>query len=190
MSGTTHQMVALIAAFWVLTLHPLSAGPVVGTLCVIAVMVGALTPDLDQPTANIWRRMLGGRAIGDIFQAFSGGHRHFTHSIIGILAIGFLTRYVATHLIHPDHVSEAIIIWRAFMVGYVSHPIADTLTDLGVPWLWPLQVQIKIPPGSRAVRVTTDSLVEKVIVRGGIIVATISLLQRYWLVLRDFFRYM
>lgn len=186
--GTTHQLIALISAFWILTLYPTSVGPIVGTLAIIAVMVGALTPDLDQPTANIWRRMLGGRAIGNIFQAFSGGHRHMTHSLLGILAIGWAARWVALHLIHPDFAGPALFVWTAFMIGYISHPIADTFTDQGVPWLWPLHIQIKIPPGPEELRVTTESLVERIIVRGGILIIVFLLLQAYWTVLMGLFR--
>lgn len=188
MSGTTHQMVALLAAFWVLVWYPVSVGPYTGTIAVIAVMVGALTPDLDQPTANIWRRLLGSRALGSIFQRFSGGHRHLTHSIVGIIGLGFLSHWLLTNLLNPHILPAAEVVWIAYMIGYISHPMADTLTDQGVPWLWPLPWQIKIPPGSKAVRVTTDSIVEVVLVRGLMLLLAAFLLQRYWVVLQEFFR--
>lgn len=188
MLGVTHQMVALVSALWLVTHYSVSVGLLPGFMSVIAVMVGALTPDLDQPTANIWRRVLGGRAIGNIFQWFSGGHRHMTHSLIGILFIGWATHWIATRLIHPDFVNDALIVWRAFMVGYISHPIADTLTDMGVPWLWPLHVNMKFPPGPEEVRVTTGSFVEMFIVRGGLIVAGLLLLSSHWSTVINFFR--
>lgn len=183
MTGMTHQMIALLTAFWLLTIYPLSAGPIIGTLMVVAVMMGALTPDLDQPTANLWRRLLGARAVGNIFQAFSGGHRHLTHSLLGIALIGWGTQWLLTHLVNPIYAAAGHRVWTAFMVGYISHPIADTLTDQGVPWLWPLPWNIKIPPGPGSMRVTTGSLVERVIVRGGIVIAVIVLGQQYWRVL-------
>ena len=138
MSGTTHQLIALVAAFWVLTLYPTSPGTITAVLAVITVMFGALTPDLDQPTANIWRRMLGGNAVGNIFQTFSGGHRHLTHSLIGIAAVGAALHWFALNVVDPAFQGQALIIWRAFMIGYISHPIADTFADWGVPWFWPL----------------------------------------------------
>lgn len=188
MLGTTHQMVALLTALWWLITYPLSLGPVVGTMSVIAVMVGALTPDLDHPTANIWRRLLGGRAIGNIFQAFSGGHRHMTHSVLGMVGIGWLTHWLMLTLLTPSFHDEARVIWFAFMIGYISHPIADTLTDIGVPWFWPLKWHIRIPPGPEEVRVTTGSLVERLLVRGGILVAAGFLLSRHWPILLGLFR--
>ena len=188
MTGTTHQMIALASGLWLLTLHPVSLGPLVGTLAVIAVMFGALTPDLDQPTANIWRRMLGSNIVGNIFQAFSGGHRHLTHSFIGIAVIGLALRWGANNLINPAFSTQATSLWAAFMVGYISHPVADSFTDRGVPWLWPLNLHIKIPPGPEEVRVTTNSFVERIIVRSAIIIITVLLLQQHWPTLKNLFQ--
>lgn len=179
---------ALLAGFWVLTQYPISVGPVVGVIAIVAVMVGALTPDLDQPTANIWRRVLGARHLGNIFQSFSGGHRHFTHSILGILAVGYALRWGIHEFLRPELVGEAMVIWRAYMIGYISHPIADTLTDNGVPWLWPLHLQIKIPPGPEELRVTTDSIVERVLVRGGVIISLVLVMRSHWDLFLNLFR--
>lgn len=188
MTGITHQLVALLAAFWVLTRYPVSLGPVVGALSIVAVMIGALTPDLDQPSANLWRRVLGGRAIGNIFQAFSGGHRHMTHSIVGIAIIGYALWWGIHRFIQPEFIPAATGIWLAYMIGYISHPIADTLTDVGVPWLWPFHWQIRLPPGPEQVRVTTDSLVERLLVRGGVIISLVLLLRSHWTTFLNLFR--
>jgi inner membrane protein len=172
MTATTHQMAALVAALWVVTSYevpPVGLGG--GALAAVAVMLGALTPDLDQPTANMWKKMLGARTLGKIFQKFSGGHRHMTHSLVGIVAIGWLLRYSIEQGLNPAWQAGALRAWWAYMIGYISHPIADTLTDMGVPWLWPLNWNIKIPPGPEEVRVTTGSWVEMVLVRGGLLVA-------------------
>ncbi|MDP3997826.1 MAG: metal-dependent hydrolase [bacterium] len=188
MSAITHQMIALLTAFWLLTIYPLSAGIIIGALSIVAVMIGALTPDLDQPTANIWRRLLGGRALGNIFQFFSGGHRHVTHSLIGIILIGYLLHQGITTFINPAFVPSMLVLWRAFMIGYISHPIADTITDRGVPWFWPLHINIKIPPGPEELRVTTDSIVETLLVRGAVIISFILLLISHWPALLLLFR--
>ena len=188
MTGITHQMIALLMAFWLLTIYPVSIGPILGALAIIGVMIGALTPDLDQPTANIWRRMLGGRAIGNIFQFFSGGHRHVTHSLIGIFLIGWFLRQGIIMFVNHNYISSALVLWSAFMIGYISHPVADTLTDQGVPWLWPLHIKVKIPPGPEEVRVTTDSIVERLLVRGAIIVSFFFLLSSHWATLLRLFK--
>ncbi len=187
MTGTTHQMIALVLAFFTLTLFPVSAGPLLGILAVVAVMVGALTPDLDQPTANIWKRLIGGNVIGNIFNAFSGGHRHFTHSLLGIFLIAWAARFFSVNIINPSFINEVRLITNAFLIGYVSHPLADTFTDRGVPWLWPLKIHVKIPPGPEEFRVTTNSFVEKLVVRSGLIVIAVLLLQSYFSILKNFF---
>lgn len=187
MTGTTHQMMALLAALWLLTLYPVSPGPAVATVSVIAVMIGALTPDLDQPTANIWRRVLGGRAIGNVFQAFSGGHRHFTHSLIGITVIGWLLQWLIFRYLNPDFFGKAMTLWYAFMVGYISHPVADTLTDVGVPWFWPFRWHLRIPPGPEEVRVTTGSFVENIIIRGAILLSILFIVSTHGETITRFF---
>lgn len=180
-------MAALLGALLLLTLYPISVGPVVGLFAVVAVMIGALTPDLDQPTANIWRRMLGGNVVGNVFQFFSGGHRHFTHSLLGIIAIGLISRWLIDNMLQNTYVPAALVIWRAFLIGYISHPIADTLTDRGVPWLWPLHWHLRVPPGPEEVRVTTDSFVEQILVRGGILLVAGMLLYNHWRTVVAFF---
>ena len=175
MTGTTHQMVALVAALFLLTIFPVSLGLVLGVLAVIAVMVGALTPDLDQPTANIWRRLIGGNMVGDIFKVFSDGHRHFTHSVLGIIAIGWCFNWIIAHVISSELTIQANALWAAFMIGYISHPILDTFTDRGVPWLWPLKFHVRIPPGPEELRVTTNSFVERIIVRSGVVIIGVLL---------------
>lgn len=187
MTTTTHQLFALLLAFWLLTVSPVMVGPLVGAAAVVAVMIGAITPDLDQPAATIWRRVLGARTLGTIFQKFSGGHRHLTHSFVGIGLIGFLTHYAITHWLTSAIVPAALVIWFAYMVGYISHPIADSLTDWGVPWFWPLPLHIKVPPGPEELRVTTGTWVELLLVRGGILAAGIFLLSGHWPTLVAFF---
>lgn len=188
MTGTTHQMVALLAAFWVLTLYPTSLGPVLAIIAIFSVMIGALTPDLDHPATNILKRTLGGKLVHRLFSAFSGGHRHFTHSIVGIIAISYFLHWIIFKYIQPTSYDHALILWQAFMIGYISHPVADTLTDQGVPWLWPLPWNIKFPPGPEELRVTTESFVETIVLRGGLLIAAFLLLSRHWNVLVTLFR--
>lgn len=182
-------MIALVAALWLLTLYPVSLGPILAVLAILVVMVGALTPDLDQPTANLFRRTLGGKLVHRLFTAFSGGHRHFTHSLLGIVAIGYALNWIILHLLQPVYHQQAFALWYAFMVGYISHPLADTLTDRGVPWLWPLPWNIKIPPGPEELRVTTGSFVENLLVRAGLVFAAVLLIRSHFSAIQYLFGY-
>ena len=181
-------MFALAGGLVLLIMYPVALGPLLGTLAIVAIMSGALTPDLDQPTANVWRRLLGANVVGNVFNEFSGGHRHLTHSLIGIFLIGWGLRWAAFNLVNPTYTDAALSLWAAFMVGYISHPIADSLTDRGVPWLWPLRWHLRIPPGPEEVRVTTDSFVERIIIRGGLIVIAVLLVQDNWTIIKNLFR--
>ncbi len=188
MTRVTHQMIALLSTFWLLIIYPLSVGPVLALLATLFTMVGALFPDIDQPTANIWHQFVGGRAAGKVFSAFSGGHRNVTHSALGLVLVGWGLNWVFQQFFKAAYQPGLHYIWLAFMIGYLSHLIADTMTDRGVPWLWPLPISIKIPPGPEEVRVTTGSFVEMVLLRLGIIVAATILLYSHWPVLVQFFR--
>ena len=187
MMGTTHQMVALLAAFWILALYPLSVGPTVAIFAIFAVMIGALTPDLDHPATNLLRRTIGGKVVHKLFSEFSGGHRHFTHGFIGIFAIYFFLHWIIQEFLQTHIHPQAYTLLYAFMIGYISHPIADTLTDQGVPWFWPLHWNVKIPPGPEELRVTTGSFVEMVLLRGGLLIAFFFLFSSHWEIIRNLF---
>lgn len=188
MTHLTHQLAGLVAAVWVLTIFPVQAGFFTAILAIVFVMAGTLTPDLDQPTANLWRKMIGARSLGKIFQSFSGGHRHLTHSLVGIAAIALLSRWFINNGITEQFQASAIMIWWGYLVGYVSHPIMDTLTDVGVPWFWPLHPHLKVPPGPEEMRVTTGSWVELALVRGGLVVVGFLLISSHWQVVLNFFK--
>jgi membrane-bound metal-dependent hydrolase YbcI (DUF457 family) len=181
-------MVALVTALWALTAFPESVGFVVAIFCIIAVMVGAMTPDLDQPTANLWRKMLGAHALNSFFHAFSGGHRHITHSLVGIIGIGFIFRWLITHALVAHLWPAANLIWIAFMIGYISHVAADTFTDRGVPWFWPLPWHVQIPPGSPILRITTGSFVEVLLLRTALIIVAVLIATSHQTMVAAFFK--
>jgi len=114
------------------TAAPLAIGAGVAVL-------GAWLPDVDHNNSTIRQKTGTARGqgpfgclgwIGSIFAAVLGGHRAFTHTALacGLLAAALLK-------FTPDR-------WRgyaiAFVIGYVSHLIADMLTEGGVPLFWPL----------------------------------------------------
>jgi membrane-bound metal-dependent hydrolase YbcI (DUF457 family) len=66
------------------------------------------------------------------------------------------------------------IIWWAFMIGFVSHLVMDTLTQEGVPWLLPIPVKFGLPP-IKAFRVKTGGFVERFIVFPGLLLITMAI---------------
>ncbi len=188
MTAPTHQLAALTAAAGLLVLYPREAGTGLAVTAIIAVMIGALTPDLDQPAANLGGRLLGAGLVGKIFGRFSGGHRHFTHSVLGAFIIAYGLAWLMGHLLSPAIANEARLVWAAFMAGYLSHILADTFTDRGVPWLWPFPWHFRLPPGPNALRITTGSFVEMLFLRGALVVALAVLLRTNWEIFAAFWR--
>jgi membrane-bound metal-dependent hydrolase YbcI (DUF457 family) len=63
--------------------------------------------------------------IPHIIGAF--GHRKITHSLIGVLILG-----IAVFVFLPQYL-------KVFLACYLSHLVLDTITPMGVPWLYPIK---------------------------------------------------
>lgn len=217
MMGPTHALsagvvflaVAAPLSHYVHHLTPLTA--VVGT----AVAAGAgLLPDLDHPNATP-ARAFGPISAGAAWTIgkLGRGHRHGTHSIIGIgvfsglavaathniwtlmftiwLCIGLGVRalwkrpanrpngkldyrdiagilhaavaaFIAYQLVHSK-VDMHVVPW-AITIGYIVHLIGDSMTEMGVNWLWPY------PKRFRIASIDTGKNVEKWVVVPGLYV--------------------
>ena len=160
MTARTHDLAA-ITALGVLVLARPAMTITLGTaiVAVFANLIGGITPDIDQPTAPLWRNLPVGGLFGKVVDKMLGGHRFLTHSILGLAIFGFLIHWLLVFL-HPImHSVNDGLVWWAFMIGMLSHLIMDTLTKEGVPWLLPVPVKFGVPP-IKALRVTTGKAVE------------------------------
>lgn len=164
MTGRTHDL----AAFTVLSLVALSTPFDKITLATaiasgIANLVGGIAPDIDQPTAPFWRNLPIGGIIGKTIARLLGGHRFLSHSILGAFIFGVGFNYLLDAL-HPSFPNLNMqIIWWAFMIGFLSHLVMDSLTQEGVPWLLPIPVKFGFPP-FKVFRLTTGGFVERFVV--------------------------
>lgn len=165
MKARTHDVAAATALLGVIVALPVL--PTISLSTVIAVVIanqfGGIVPDIDQPTAPFWRNLPIGGAIGKIIAKMLGGHRFLTHSILGLILVGFLSHLLLTYMqpIMP-HI-QTTYVWWALMIGMLSHLIMDTFTKEGVPWLLPIPVKFGFPPIKRF-RVTTGKWTENLIV--------------------------
>ena len=164
MTARTHDLAAITALGIVVLAQPLrSVTLATAIIAVFANLVGGVTPDIDQPTAPLWRNLPIGKYFGKVFDDLTGGHRFLTHSILGLALFGFLAHWLLIFL-HPImHSVDIRLIWWAFMIGMLSHLVMDTLTKEGVPWLLPIPIKIGLPP-VKAFRITTGKAVETWIV--------------------------
>ena len=170
MIARTHDMAAITALgviFLSLPAQSLSLATVI--IAVVANLIGGITPDIDQPTAPFWRNLPVGKFFGKVFGKLLGGHRFFTHSILGVAFFGFLV-HLLLQFLQPIMGSVDInVVWWAFMIGIVSHLVMDTFTKEGVPWLLPIPIKFGFPP-VKAWRITTDHWVELWVVFPGLII--------------------
>lgn len=180
MVGRTHDMAAFTA---------LTAGVVTFALphvtlataitAVFANLVGGITPDIDQPTAPLWKNLPIGKYIGRTFDKFLGGHRFLSHSILGAVIFCYAFHYIL-HVLTPSFPNLNMdIIWYAYIIGYVSHLVMDSLTTEGVPWLLPIPIKFGIPP-IKSLRVQTGGLIETFVIFPGLMIATVVIIYTHY----------
>lgn len=163
MTGRTHDLAAFTAlhiTFLSLPLQEMSLATAVAAFG--ANFVGGLFPDIDQPTSDLWDNFRGGEVIAKFICKLLGGHRHVSHSILGVVLLGFgLDKFLAW--INPIVLIDMTIVWWSFMIGVVSHIIFDMPTKEGVPLFWPIKIPIGIPP-VRFLRIKSGNFIETLII--------------------------
>jgi len=129
--------------------------------------IGGLVPDIDQQTSMFWKNVRGGGSLAVLVAPLLGGHRFISHSVIGVILFGFLSKLLF-NMLGSFIVVDMQIVWIAFMIGYISHLLMDTLTKDGVAWFFPFSWRIGFPPFS-FLRVKTGGLIEKILVFPGLV---------------------
>ncbi|HEX9037453.1 MAG TPA: metal-dependent hydrolase [Ktedonobacterales bacterium] len=193
MRGASHVVFGLAGAVLIANIPPYLAGPSLHTSTITIdhvaekvvfygmAALGALTPDIDNARSTLGKRLgVVSRGLQHI-----AGHRTFFHSLAGLAIVGALVwaaQYgvglALAHLgltITGDALGAGLnpngafltpgvgIAFGGLMVGYFLHLVADSLTEEGVPWLWPSRVYLGFPP-NRHLRFRTGSAWEPVIV--------------------------
>lgn len=156
MKARTHDVAAATALLGAIVVLPELPTVTLATVvtALIANQLGGIIPDIDQPTAPFWRNLPIGGVVGRVITKMLGGHRFITHSLLGVILVGFVvnTFLIFIRPLLPNVQMEYV--WWAFMIGMVSHLIMDTFTKEGVPWLLPIPVKFGIPP-LKHFRITT-----------------------------------
>ncbi len=167
MTGRTHDLAAFTALTAVFVYLP--ALPTMSLATAVAAFganfIGGLFPDIDQPTSDLWDNFRLGPFIAKVICPALGGHRHISHSFLGLLIIGFGTHFFL-ELLGNIVLIDMNIVWLSFMIGVISHIITDLPTKAGVPLLWPLKYKFGLPP-IKALRFESGSWVENLVVFPG-----------------------
>jgi inner membrane protein len=164
MTSRTHDLAAALALGAVVLAQP-PRSVTLGTalLVLFANQVGGIVPDIDQPTAPLWRNLPIGRIFGKLVGLGLGGHRTISHSVMGMGLFGFAA-YTLLHFFHPVMPRVDIgLAWWAFMIGMLSHLVMDSFTKEGVPWLLPIPVKFGFPP-LKSLRIVTGKKAEVLMV--------------------------
>jgi inner membrane protein len=173
MTGRTHDLAAITALGAVVLIGPAHTMTLSTALVsLLANQIGGIAPDIDQPTAPLWRNLPEGKFFGRVVDKGMGGHRFLTHSLLGLAVFGFLAHLLLAFLqpIMP-HVNVGFV-WWAFMIGMASHLVMDMFTKEGVPLLLPIPIKFGVPP-LKALRLTTGKAVETLIIFPGLLLLDI-----------------
>lgn len=163
MTAKTHNAVAFASLVTIATFYPpenLNMTTLV--LSIVCVSVGALIPDMDQAGNNLWNLFPGGTNFGRLFRRIFYRHRTITHSLLGVFIIYSLLSILIYKIINIQFVNPEILL-HALMIGYISHLLADSLTEEGLPLLFPFKLTFGIPP-IRSIRIKTGRWFENLIV--------------------------
>lgn len=180
MTGRTHDLGAITAlGVTFLILAPGNITLSTAIIAIVANLIGGIAPDIDQPTAPLWRNLPVGRYFGKIFGMLSGGHRFLTHSFLGAALLGWLA-WLLLNFLHPVMGAiNIVIVWWAFVIGVLSHLLFDLFTKEGVPLLLPLPVKFGFPP-IKALRITTGKFIENFIIFPGLLVLNLLLYMSHY----------
>lgn len=179
MTGRTHDLAAftmLNMAFVVTAPLEMSAVTLIGA--VGANMIGGLLPDIDEAAADIWDKIRWGHIIGKMIKPLIGGHRMISHSILGMVIIGYVLKLLLTAL-ESTILVDMDIIWWSTMIGYFSHLVIDSFTTEGVPWLLPVPFRFGFPP-FRFSRMKTGGFLEKGVVFPGLLLSNVYVIYAYY----------
>ncbi len=163
MTSRTHDAFAFASLVTTAVLFP-PAALSIGTLSasIVGNIVGSMVPDMDQASNRLWDLLPAGDYLGKLFRKVFISHRSLSHSIIGVFLIYKIIGWVFPRLLNPLFIDTKVV-FISFMIGYISHLVADSLTKEGLPLFFPFRFNFGFPPFS-FLRITTGSWVENFIV--------------------------
>jgi membrane-bound metal-dependent hydrolase YbcI (DUF457 family) len=172
MTGKTHQLIGLTAAVGAFfAIHPNESVSlaVIGTI-ITGSFFGSILPDIDQPTSNFWDSVPMGNIVSRPLTRTLGGHRNFTHSILGVVLFSWLMAWFVQTVFRPGLFDQALFLW-SFEIGFIAHLLADAVTVQGIPLFWPLGSNMGFPPRPfHGIRIVTGKWFESLVVVPGVFI--------------------
>ncbi|KGG81317.1 metal-dependent hydrolase [Caloranaerobacter azorensis] len=164
MKGKTHVMLGVAAGITAISDYSLEKG----IIFISSTVLGSLMPDIDHPKSKLNQKLLFKKnrifkfvfyiilSLGCIYfgislnnkllkilsitLAFTGlsHHRGFTHSLLGLLLFSMVVKILAIRY-------NLIGAYKGFVIGYISHLIADSFTKGGIELFYPCSIKIMFP---------------------------------------------
>lgn len=178
MTQKTHQLIGITAAsatYLFMTPNAPVTIPVIATV-VFAASLGSLAPDIDQPTSSFWDHIPLGNFFGQITSRALGGHRNLSHSILGT-GLFFVLIYWLCTLMPNTWPVNVILIQQCFLIGFIAHLAADSVTMRGIPLFWPLGNDMGFPPVPLdGIRIITGKWFENLVIFPVVMILFITLI--------------
>jgi inner membrane protein len=144
--------------------------------CIIGNNIGGLLPDMDTSGNYLWGLLPQGDTLGKYLRKIFYKHRTITHSLLGLFLIYNFFNWLLPVLFNSDFIDSRLVL-ISIMIGFVSHLLSDSLTEEGIPLLFPLRIAFGIPPIKR-VRIKTGQWFENLVIFPGVWVLLFVFVQK------------
>lgn len=179
MIARTHNIFAFASLITVAVFyHPEELNTITLLTSLIANSVGSMFPDIDQATNKLWDMLPMGDAVGQFVTKALLPHRSFSHSAIGIFSFGLLFSNLLPLIFNATYI-DSWMVFVSFIVGYISHLMADGFTEEGLPLLYPIRYKFGFPPIKKW-RIKTGKWFEKYVITPGLVIYVIWLTTSNW----------
>jgi inner membrane protein len=138
MVARTHNAIAFASLITIAGIFPpneINLTTLVGVI--IGNNIGALIPDMDTSGNYLWGLLPQGQFLGKFLRKIFYKHRTITHSLLGMFLVYKFLDFLLHKLFNENFVDVNLIL-VSIMIGFVSHLIADSLTEEGIPLLYPI----------------------------------------------------
>lgn len=182
MLGRTHNMIAFATLATVAIYFPpkVLAVPTFA-VCLVANAIGAMLPDADQATCKLWGMLPFGDSVGKVFTHLFLAHRTLSHSLLGLFLVNKLVYWLLPKILNGSYIDYQMVA-MSLMIGYVSHLLADSVTEEGLPLFFPFKLKVGFPP-IKSWRIKTGHWFEKFVVTPGVIIYTFWIVINHWTVI-------
>lgn len=163
MTSRTHDLFAFASLVTFASYFPpKNLNSITAVTSLVANIVGALIPDLDQASNRLWDLLPAGNFFGRLLRRLFLSHRTISHSILGYYLLHHLLLYLLPKILNPQYV-DINLVHVSVIIGFVSHMFLDLLTEEGIPLFFPIKLKIGFPP-IKSWRIKTGKWFEKYIV--------------------------